>query len=155
TNDGKHAYLITDLHTDTRFIAKVSLDALNDLTPLYHEAEWDVETIKLSPDGKVLLFAVNEGGVSRLMMMDASTHEVKHIDGVPSGVISALSWLNDTQCIFTLKTPIEPGDIWQVTLPDGEVERMTDFGKSVQSVPLNEPELCHFKSFDGVEVPYF
>lgn len=154
-NDGEGAYLLTDLNAETTYIAYILLDAPNKLKPVYHEVDWDIEGLELSPDGKTLIFAVNEGGKFRLMTLDTATHNVKQIDGVPDGVISSLSWLDDDHCIFTLKTPVEPGDIWQVTLTDGKVARLTDFGKSVKSVPLYEPELCHFESFDGLDVPYF
>src|SRR5699024_8497182 len=148
-------YLLTDHQSETTYIAQMSLTALNERKTLYHEEKWDVEAIELSPDEKTLIFSVNEGGVSRLMVMETSTHDVRKMDGVPGGVISSMSWLDDTRCIFTLKTPVEPGDIWQVTLPEGQVKRLTHFGESVKSVPLYEPKICHYESFDGLRVPYF
>ncbi|HLR03049.1 MAG TPA: S9 family peptidase [Virgibacillus sp.] len=155
THDGKEAYLLTDHQAETTYISQMSLTALNERKTLYHEEKWDVEAIELSPDEKTLIFSVNEGGVSRLMVMETSTHDVRKMDGVPGGVISSMSWLDDTRCIFTLKTPVEPGDIWQVTLPEGQVKRLTHFGESVKSVPLYEPKICHYESFDGLRVPYF
>src|SRR5699024_12198224 len=114
----------------------MSLTALNERKTLYHEEKWQVEAIELSPYEKTLIFSVNEGGVSRLMVMETSTHDVRKMDGVPGGVISSMSWLDDTRCIFTLKTPVEIGDIWQVTLHDGQVKRLTHIVDLLKTVPL-------------------
>lgn len=155
TDDRAWAYFLTDQDAETTYLARMSLDAPHELEAPYHDNDWDVDGLAMSPDEQTLVFTVNEGGRSRLMTMNVFTHVVKAIDAVPVGVISSLSWLDDNRCIFTLKTPVEPGDIWQVTIINGEVERLTHFNESVANVPLYEPELCHFASFDGLDVPYF
>lgn len=155
SGDGMETYLLTDLDVETKYIAKMSLNAPHEMNALFHDEKWDVDGLEMSPDEQTLIFTVNEGGKSRLLTMDMSTSKVKRIAAVPDGVISSLSWLDENRCIFTLKTPVEPGDIWVVNVTNGDVQRRTAFGKSVENVPLYEPVLCHFTSFDGLEVPYF
>src|SRR5699024_6965969 len=140
TDDGKYAYLLTDYHAETTYIARLALDSPQAVESIYHVEKWDIEGLQLSPDEKTLIFTVNDGGRSRLLTMDTSTHEVNQIQSVPDGVISSLSWLDASKCIFTLKTPVDPGDIWQVTITDGKLRRLTNIGKSVDRVPLYEPE---------------
>src|SRR5699024_11962465 len=57
-----------------------------------------------------------EGGISRLYMFDPLTEEKEWVANLPDGVIDSLSWLNQDQLIFTLKTPTKPGDVWCLTL---------------------------------------
>ncbi|KPV55180.1 peptidase S9, partial [Paenibacillus sp. A3] len=66
------------------------------------------------------------------------------------------SWLNDDELIFALKSPVLPGDIWRYGLKDEMLRRLTSFGRSETIEHLwQEAELYTFRSFDGVEVPYF
>src|SRR5699024_3737810 len=154
-SDGKSGYILTDYNEETRYIARFSLDKPHELKPLHHVEGWDIEDLQLSPDERMLIFTVNAGGVSLLRTMDTHTLEINRLKGLPEGVISSLSWIDDSRCIFTLQTPVDPGDIWQVTLQEGQMERLTNFAHSVASVPLYEPELFHFASFDDLRVPYF
>ncbi|MUV37293.1 Prolyl oligopeptidase [Lentibacillus sp. JNUCC-1] len=155
TEDGEGGYLVTDLNDETAYVARFSFDNPGHLTKVFQKEGWDVEELKLSPDEQTLIFIVNEGGISRLMVYDVVTKEVTQLEDLADGVVSSLSWIDANRFIFTLKTPVEPGDIWQVSLAGWEISRLTRLGESVSSVPLYEPSLCSFKSFDGLEVPYF
>src|SRR5699024_9702925 len=75
---------------------------------------------------------------------------------VPDGVIQSLAWLNHETCIFILKTPTMPGDIWQLNVVDETVERLTYISHSDSVGHLwVKPTLKTYTLFDGLDIPYF
>ncbi|HEX7064997.1 MAG TPA: S9 family peptidase [Bacillales bacterium] len=155
TKDGKGGYLLTDSGEETTYLCRFFFDHPDQLEILDNVAEWDIEGLKLSPNESRLIFTLNEGGISRLWMLDLHTKRKNTIEGIPDGVIESLSWLNDDQFIFTLKTPTMPGDIWCYTLSEEKLKRLTNVGQSEVEGLWKEPELCSFPSFDNLEIPYF
>lgn len=149
-------YILTDLGEETLYLSHFSLNEPHHFEKLVNHSNWDIEEISLSPEETTIAYTLNEGGVSRLFTYDVQGNKEKVVEGLPNGVINSLSWLNNTECIFTLKTPTLPGDIWRLTLANRHVERLTHFGKSDEVGDLwVEPTIRTFTSFDGLEVPYF
>ncbi|MCR8631876.1 S9 family peptidase [Paenibacillus radicis (ex Xue et al. 2023)] len=148
-------YFITNAAENTMALYCFSADRTGaDL--LCHIPEWDIEEAKLSPDRSRIAYTVNEGGMSVLYMYNLESGSSEATKGQPKGVIQSLSWLNEEQLVFALKSPIQPGDVWSYRTNDTSFQQLTHFG-AAESIAhlLREPELCTFKSFDGVEVPYF
>lgn len=154
--NGKEGYLLTDLGEDTVYLGWFSLEYPSEIKKVYHVPKWDLEGLELSPDKQQLAFTINEGGYSRLGFYDLPTNKETLISNIPAGVISSLSWLQENELIFTLKTPTMPGDIWKYNLVESNVERMTSIGHSEEVEDTwVEPDLCSFPSFDDREIPYF
>ncbi|WP_339251571.1 S9 family peptidase [Sporosarcina sp. FSL W8-0480] len=149
-------YVLTDTNEDTVHLCSFTLGNPGHLEKLLHWEKWDMEEIALSPDGDLLSFTLNEGGITRLGIYYPKTNTYELIDTLPDGVIGSMSWLSNDSFLFTMKTPTNPGDIWKYTLTTKEAERQTFIGQS-ETVGnyWREPELHTFKSFDGLEVPYF
>ncbi|WHT48049.1 alpha/beta fold hydrolase [Sporosarcina thermotolerans] len=149
-------YVLTDTNEDTLHLCKFTLDNPGHLEKLLHWEKWDMEEIALSPDGDSLSFTLNEGGITRLGIYYPKTQTYELIDSLPDGVIGSMSWLANDSFLFTMKTPTNPGDIWKYTVSTKKVERQTFIGQSETVGDYwREPELYSYKSFDGLEVPYF
>lgn len=153
---GNEGFVLTDANEDTLHLCRFSLDNIGSLEKLLHWEKWDMEEVSLSPDGETLSFTLNEGGISRLGIYYLSLQTCELIDAMPEGVIESMSWLSNKGFLFTLKTPTNPGDIWQYDMVTKKVERLTFLGQS-RSVGncWIEPELHTYQSFDGLEIPYF
>ncbi|WOV88125.1 S9 family peptidase [Sporosarcina oncorhynchi] len=149
-------YVLTDYHEDTLYIAKFSLDHLDALARVRHWEQWDIDEMSLSPNGQALAFCVNTGGVSKLGIYYPETDSYILANPVEKHVIDSLSWLSDNKLVFGLKTPTQPGDIWTYDIQSKKMERLT-FISASETVGNYwvEPELHTYKSFDGLEVPYF
>ena len=156
SKNGEDGFLLTDLDQNTLGIHQFTFKESSELQQLLIIDKWDIEEIKLSPDNSLLAFTINEGGFSRLGIYEVTKQTHRFIENVPNGVVDSLTWLNDNELCFGLKSPILPGDIWKVSLEESQVERITFIGeaKDVQHL-WQQPELCTFSSFDGLEVPYF
>ncbi|MFJ8066655.1 S9 family peptidase [Psychrobacillus sp. NPDC096426] len=156
SKNGEGGFLLTDLDQNTLGIHQFTFKGSSELQQLLLIDKWDIEEIKLSPDSSLLAFTINEGGFSRLGIYDVTKQTHHFIENVPNGVVDSLTWLNDNELCFGLKSPILPGDIWKFSLEESQIERITFIGeaKDVQHL-WQQPELCTFSSFDGLEVPYF
>ncbi|WP_052455700.1 S9 family peptidase [Bhargavaea cecembensis] len=153
---GRGGFILTDAGEDTQYIAAFSLDAPDKLEKRLRWDDWDIEEIALSPDGRLLAFTLNEGGVSRLGFYSPDTGAYELAVGLPGGVIGGLSWLTGTRLVFTRKSPVQPDDIWEYRPVERTAVRLTHLGGSDAAGPLwAEPALHAFRSFDGLEVPFF
>lgn len=155
TKDGEHGYIVTDRDDNTMALCRFSL-ADAELVKLVHIAKWDIEEAKLSPDEDLLAFTVNQGGRSVLGVYSLAEERWELAENVPGGVIAGLAFRADEQLAFALKSPTLPGDIWTYSLREKTSARVTSIGvaRTIQD-KLVEPKLCTFRSFDGLEVPYF
>lgn len=154
--DKQKGYVITDAGENTMYIGKFSLDEPEKIDKVVHHKQWEIEEIKLSPNEKTLIYTVNEGGYYKLHIYDIETSQTKQIDQLPKGVIDSINFLNDQEIIFAINTPTIPGDLWKFSLATNEVKRLTYISHSGEiDHLLVEPKLCTFKSFDGLEIPYF
>lgn len=155
TKDGLGGYVVTDRDTNTKALCRFTF-ANDQLERIAHVAQWDIDEAKLSQDEKRIAYTVNEGGISALFLHDLNTGASLRAEDLPKGVISSLSWLNDEQVIFTLKSPTLPGDIWRYNISTQKAERLTQIGRAEQiESTWIEPQLHTFTSFDGLTVPYF
>ncbi len=68
--DGRSLFYISDDDSEFRHVARYDLRT-DDEDPLTGDIRWDVEALELSPNGRTLVFSVNEAGTSRLYTMGA------------------------------------------------------------------------------------
>ncbi|MDF2679245.1 MAG: family peptidase [Brevibacillus sp.] len=155
TEDGKGGYLVTDRDEDTMALCRFTFDS-PELECLVHIPGWDIEDVVLSRDEQQIAFTTNEGGISTLTLFSVEDHVLVKAANVPFGVIQSVAWLSEEQLTFTLKSPTMPGDIWTYSIQTETCEQITYIGKSEEiEASLISPELKSFRSFDGLEVPYF
>ena len=121
------------------------------------ELPWDVEAYDLSDDGRVLAYAVNEDGFSRVVVQDFVTRRALPQPELPRGVLTALDFSPDgSKLAIGLTTARSAGDVWSHDVTGGGLTRWTtsELG-DLDPAQLAEPELIRFTSFDGLSVPAF
>ena len=74
SRDGKGLFLSTDRDGEFRKLAFLDL-ATGKLDYFGEGGNWDVESIALSPDGRVLAVITNEAGIGVLRLYDAATRK--------------------------------------------------------------------------------
>jgi dipeptidyl aminopeptidase/acylaminoacyl peptidase len=154
--DGRSIIAITNRGSDTRRLVEVDL-ATGRITPLTPDLRWDVETFDLSHDGRVLAYAVNEEGFSRVVVQDFLTRRALPQPDLPRGVLTALKFSPDGRSLaIGLTTATSAGDVWSHDVASGALTRWTEseLGELDPS-SLAEPRLIRFESFDGLSVPAF
>jgi dipeptidyl aminopeptidase/acylaminoacyl peptidase len=159
--DGRGVFLATDARGEFNQLAYLDLGSgrLEILTP---EIPWDVETFQLAPDGRRAAFTINEGGISRLYLMDPATRRYAPVPAVPTGIISGLRFSPDGRRLgFSLSSADTPSDAFSLALGDAPTEAGTltrwTFSETGGLDPQNfvMPELVQYRTFDGRQIPAF
>jgi dipeptidyl aminopeptidase/acylaminoacyl peptidase len=150
SKDGKGLYVTTDKDSEFRRLAYIDL-ATKQHTYLTSHIKWDVDQLEVSEDGKTLAFLSNEDGMSVLHLMDTATRKESPVPKLPAGVITGLRWHRNSRDLgFSLANSRLPGDAYSLDTRSGKLERWT-FSETggLNTLALPEPELVHWKTFDG------
>ena len=154
--DGKRLIAISDRDSDTRQLVEIDL-ATGAQTVLTPGLKWDVESYDLTDDGRVLAYAVNEDGFSRVAVQDRVTRRALAQPRLPRGVLTGLKFSPEGQRLaISMTSATSAGDVWSWDVTQGALTRWTtsELGE-LDPAQLAEPELIRFKSFDGLSVPAF
>lgn len=154
--DGAAIIAISNNGSDVRRLIEIDVasGAVRAISP---ELPWDVEAYDLSDDGRVLAYAVNEDGFSRVVVQDFVTRRALPQPDLPRGVLTALDFSPDgSKLAIGLTTARSAGDVWSHDVTGGTLTRWTtsELG-DLDPARLAEPELIRFTSFDGLSVPAF
>ncbi|MDV7764791.1 S9 family peptidase [Peribacillus sp. CSMR9] len=154
SKDGDHLYLLTN--QDREFFGLAIIDLSTKNITWLEVGQWDFEGLAMSKDQSKLAFSINEGGISRGILLDLKSSAL-YTWQTPMGVLTSLTFSPDNQKLaYVFNGPAYPSDIWQVDLGKMKTERLT---QSLQSKLLEnkliEPILISFKSFDNLQVPAF
>jgi dipeptidyl aminopeptidase/acylaminoacyl peptidase len=155
SKDGKGIYVTTDLGSEFQRLALLDIAGKNPKF-LTTDIPWDVESFDLTHDGKRLAFFTNEDGLSVLHVMETATHKEVKFPKLPTGVMGNLRWHTDGNTLgFSLTNAQGPGDCYSVDVANGKAERWTTSESAVKTDAFREPELVHWKSFDGKMISGF
>ncbi len=154
--NGKGLYLTTDRGSEFERVAYLDL-ATHELSFLRPGQKWDAGELELSDDGRRLAWVLNEDGFSKLTVMDTDTRQDLSLPAVPRGVISGLKWHhNGRELGFTLSSARNPADVYSIDVEKGALERWTASETGgVNAENFSQPELIHWKSFDGRNISGF
>jgi len=156
--DGRSVYTTTDRDSEFQRLARIDL-ATGKHTYLTSHIDWDVDAFALSRDGKTLAFVTNEDGVAKVHLLDTATDRERPVElpGLGPGEIESLEWhANNRDLGFTFSSARSPSDAYSLDIVTGKVERWTESETGgVDASGFSEPELVHWKSFDGKTVSGF
>lgn len=149
--DGRSIYLTSDLGGE--YVRLYRLDAPGaEPVPVTGEVPWDVESFELSPDGRLLAWAMNEEARSRLYLRDLQRGSFVALPQLPGGVIQGLAFTADSRSLgFTLNGATSPSDVHAIDLASRRLVRWTEseVGGLDRSVFV-EPEHFRYETFDAV-----
>ena len=156
SRDGKGIYLTTDLGSEVRRLAYLSLLGqryrfLSDRLP------WDVDEFALSPDGRWIAFVANEDGIGALHVINAATGAERRIPKLPAGLIGNVTWRRTgAELAFSFTSARSGEDAYSLDLVTGRLVRWTESETGgLNTADFAEPELIHWSSFDGRSVSGF
>jgi dipeptidyl aminopeptidase/acylaminoacyl peptidase len=121
-------------------------------TDLTTDIPWNITQIELSERGDNLAFIANEGGISRLYLLNTRNRKYKQVADIPIGQVYGLDFhSNGNQLALVLNTPQTPDDIYVLNFKTKLFERWTY--SEVGGLPTDSfviPELIHYETFDSV-----
>lgn len=155
--DSSGFFLLTNAGSEFSALATCSLDG--DVSTLEAPA-WDVDAVLASRDGEVRAWVVNEAGVSVVHGRrgdpsgrgGGTTFQVP----LPSGVLDQATLSVDGRTIAGLfGSGARPTELVTIDVKTGAMTELTDSRPPalVVSEPAVEPELVHFPTHDGREIP--
>lgn len=158
-HDSKGFYLVTDRDSEFPYVAYY--DIASAVMEKCYSFNWEVESLSLSVDDRYLAMTINEDGYFTLHIYDLQNNGVElNIPSPPKGAVSAygsLSWSPvGHQLLFTLSSGKRPENVWMLDVDMDSIRPLT-FSEmnGLTSNDLCEPILKHYKSFDGLEVPFW
>ncbi len=151
--DGSHLYNITDRDSEQNYLESIEL-ATGERGPLI-KSEWGIEQADLSSDRRRIAYTIDEDGYSRFHARDIESGRELRFPDMPHGVCSQFAISPDGRLVAGLvATGTRVFDVCVADLDAGRVTRVTDnFLGGIPDAELVEPELVHFPTFDGKQVP--
>ena len=121
------------------------------------DALWNVEAFSLSPDKNLILYSINEGGISKAKLLNADDLSEIPLPKMPRGILGFSRFSPDNQSIaFSLNTPVSPTDVYRLDLASASLERWTQSEiAGLDRRGFVEPELITYRTFDGRSIPAF
>ncbi|HEV2067059.1 MAG TPA: S9 family peptidase, partial [Thermomicrobiales bacterium] len=150
--DMSRVFLLTN--EGTEFVRLEAIQIESGKRDTIVEDRWDVERFAISPDGRMAAVSVNADGWSRVAIhpLDGQADPIA-ID-LPRGTIDRFAWSPDSgTVVFGMSTATDPSHIVLAGL-DGSLQHLGR-DTSENRPPVVEPELIHYPSFDGRQIPAF
>ena len=150
SRDGNGLFLSTDRDGEFRKLAYLDL-ATGKLDYFGEGGNWDVESIALSPDGRVLAVITNEAGVGVLRLYDATTRKPLPRPTLPTGNVRGLVWHeNSRDLAVSVNSAQSPNDAYAIDVRDNVVTRWTQTRVAgLDAASFRNAEPIEWKSFDG------
>jgi dipeptidyl aminopeptidase/acylaminoacyl peptidase len=119
------------------------------------DPRWEVESIGFSRDYKFMKALVNEDGYLRLRLREAESKE--ELPSPPlDGLVGGGAFDQNGACLISFQGPTRTLDVWRWRPYTEELEQLTfSIYAGIDRELFAEPELVHFESFDGLEIPAF
>ncbi|NRD79756.1 S9 family peptidase [Bacillus sp. BRMEA1] len=152
--DGDHIYVLTN--KDREFFGLALIHLKTKQLSWLERGNWDFESLAMNQDQNKLAYTINEGGISKGMILDLNTSNI-YTWKTPMGVISNLKFSPDNKKLaYEFNGSAYPSDIWELDLQTIQAARLTYVSRSpVLNERMTEPELINYRSFDTLQIPAF
>ncbi len=157
SKDGKYFFGVSDIGSDHPRLIRMER-ATGKIKVITAGLDWGVVEsssgpARISRDLTRLLFTVNEGGFSRVYLLNTETLEYKPLSGIPRGIISRLSLDPSGKSVFfSISSARMNRDVFELELESNKLVRWTrsdTAGLKLDSFAL--PTLVQFPTFDKVK----
>jgi dipeptidyl aminopeptidase/acylaminoacyl peptidase len=151
TADGKGAFITSDEGSEHVRLGLYDLQS-GQTRWLTNDPAWGVEGAQLSADARRLAYIINEGGWSRLALLDAQTLTPTPLPDLPKGVIGGMKFSPDGKRLaLSLSQPSRPSDAYVI---DIETKSLTQWTKSetggLNPERFTDAQTVSFPTFDKV-----
>ncbi len=152
SKDGTSVYSVSDENSEFRRLTRYSL-ADGTKTVLTADIPWDIEGASLSPDGTMIAFTANEGGLSTMHLRKAADNSPMKAPSLPTGIVFGVTFSPDSKRIaFVLNGAASPSDIHVFDIAEGTLTQWTrsEVG-GLDTDSFTGAEAVSFPTFDKVD----
>ena len=153
SRDGQGVYMISDRDSEFAKLRYVNLFTAQK-NVLSEHIPWDIEELALSRDGHYLAYVSNEGGASKLSLLDLRSRQDLTPPRLPSaGVIDHLRFdAEGKRLAFAFAAPTLPRDGYVLDLANNALEAWTrSEAGPVDTSNFVTPRVAQFPTFDRVD----
>lgn len=149
--DGQALYYISDEDAEYRRIVRYDLRT-DDEDVLTDDLPWDIEAMEMSPNGRLFAVTVNEGGTSRLYLMDAKRGKLTAGPKLQPGEVENMRFSPDSRRLgFTLNgTTGRDVFVWDLS-PRAPVQWTDSEIGGLDKAAFVAPQLVDYDTFDEVD----
>ena len=153
--DGASLFLATDSNRD--FLGMARLDLASRALDWLHAPDRDVEVVRPSKDDARIAYVTNIDGYGHLAIRDMASGTDLKIELPGPGIVPEVTWLPDgSAVVFTLNGACRTPDLYRADAVTGQVTRLTTSDtRGLKVTDFVEPELIHYPTFDGRQIPSF
>ncbi|RBI61670.1 S9 family peptidase [halophilic archaeon] len=157
--DGDALYLVTDEGADTMYLARLDLDA-TEIAVVEEGGGWNVDGVALDEDTGRLVYSRNVDGYTDLTVGELTSERSLRefpTPNLPRGVAGGVSFGPDAERFaITVTGSTNNTNVYVVETETGDAERWTDASTAgILSETFVRPQLVHYETFDGREIPAF
>jgi dipeptidyl aminopeptidase/acylaminoacyl peptidase len=153
SHNGDEIYLLSNKDSEFYGLASIHLHT-KQLTWLLR-GNWDFEGLAFNKENNLLAFTENQGGISKGYLFDLNQGALYTWE-TPMGVITNLTFLSKRQMLlFKLNGPAHPSELWALHLSTLQAQPLKNISKPLIEGKLTEPRLLSYRSFDGLQIPFF
>jgi dipeptidyl aminopeptidase/acylaminoacyl peptidase len=155
------------------FYSLAQMDLQSKRVDIIDDTEWDLNSFEMTPDGGLIAYTINRNGYSELYLRRLDTNGKPLITVVGAkeapiklpakGIVGGLTFSRDmtgeaardgSKLALVFNSSRNPSDVWLYDLKSRQLNQITH--SSLAGIPqasFVEPELIHYKTFDGREIP--
>ena len=157
--DGDHVYLVSDRESDTLDLWCVDVET-GDFSLVAEDSDWEIDGVAVDDETGRIVYSTNVDGYTELTVGDlvaAGEIDARPTPDLPDGVAGGVAF--DTageRFAVTVTRRGDPANVYVVESETGAAERWTR--AATAGIPRDsfvEPELVHYPTFDGREIPAF
>ena len=158
-------YVLSDREHDAFALCRLdmetaALDEIVNATELLKATgmrEGELDGLTIAPDGVHAAVNLNVGGYSQLSIVNMRTGKRQTARAIPAGVIGSAKFSQDSSTlVFSLQTPQQNPDIWQMARTGSNLRQLTFSDLvGIDEQMFVHPETIHFPTFDGRDIPAF
>jgi dipeptidyl aminopeptidase/acylaminoacyl peptidase len=157
--DGHSVYVTTDLDADKLRLARIDLES-TDVTTVVEDEEWNVDGVAVDEDSGRVVYSKNVDGHTELTageFTDPDTIRELSQPDLPEAVMGGVSFDDGAErYAITVSGSTVNANVFVVDTETGETERWTYAPTAgIPEDTFVEPELVHYPTFDGRDIPAF
>ncbi len=156
-NNDSFLYAITDYQSDRRALQRIEVNGSYAINVLPQFKDHDIDNAVMNQKRDIMAVTVNADGYGELHLYSLPSFKPLDTPDIPRGLVRNLAFQGST-LTYSLTNTITPGVIytWNVDQPGSKPVPMTTADtQNLDLATFSLPELIHYQSDDGMEVPAF
>jgi dipeptidyl aminopeptidase/acylaminoacyl peptidase len=156
--DGEAVYLVSDRDSDTLDLWRVDV-ADGSFSEVASDPDWEIDGVAVDDESGRIVYSTNVDGYTELTVgdLDGDTIDPLPDPDLPRGVAGGVAFdPTGERFAVTVTRRGSPANVYVVETATGAVERWTHASTAgIPSESFVDPELVHYPTFDGREIPAF